>query len=79
MSYRPPILGFDDVDDCPMFAVASRDRTVIATMPAVPGGILGDPSRWHDQIEARPEVDQAAQEEQRILFENVIWLDDFRR
>jgi hypothetical protein len=79
MSWHPPMLGFDPdtVDGC--LRVAWADRTVIATLPAVPGGILGDPGRWHDQIEARPEVDRADQEEQRILFENVIWLDDFRR
>jgi hypothetical protein len=74
-----PVLGLDDLDDPRYFAVAWKDRTVIATVPAVPGGILGDPSRWHDQIETRPEVDQAEQEKQRILFSNVVWLDDFRR
>ena len=39
-------------------------------------GILGaGPEDWI----AQPELEQAEQEEQRILCENVVWLDDFRR
>jgi hypothetical protein len=80
MSWYPqmPVLGFEDfeghAEELAPIAVRWADGTPIATM-----GILGDPSQWREQTEAQPEVEQAEQEEQRILFDNVIFLDDFRR
>lgn len=75
IGYRPPMLGFEDFEadglELAPIAVQWRDGT--------PCGILDDPSQWHEQTEARPEVDQAEQEEQRILVDNVIFLDNFRR
>ena len=66
-----PTLGLDDVDTCPMFAAAWRDRTVI-------GGILGsvfDP-------EAKAEREACAREIERkeeLRYQGVIILSDYRK
>jgi hypothetical protein len=75
-----PVLGLDDVDDPRYFAVAWKDRTVIATVPAVPGGILGDPAQWAEQKAERlaEEAEEARREELRTLCSNVAILDDWR-
>jgi hypothetical protein len=63
-----PVLGLDDVDDPRYFAVAWKDRTVIAA-------ILGDPAEW---ARAEQEAREAFEEEIRTLHENVVLLDDYR-
>jgi hypothetical protein len=66
-----PVLGLDDVDDPRYFAVAWKDRTVIA-------GILGDPAQWAKQ-RAEQEAREAFEEEIRTLHENVVLLSDWRQ
>jgi hypothetical protein len=71
MTYRLPILGFDETTKLP-----DDYRS------AVCGRILGPamfPEEWARQSEAQQEVRRAHREELRILRENVIYLDDYRR
>jgi hypothetical protein len=80
MTYRPPMLGFEDfeghAEDLAPFTIQWRDGTPVGSM-----GILGDPSKWEDQRAQRlaEEAEEARREELRTLHEKVVILDDWSK
>jgi hypothetical protein len=77
MSYRPPMIGFEDfeshAEDLAPITVTWKNGEPIASI-----GILGDPSQWAEQ-RAEQEAKEAFEEEIRTLHENVVLLDDWRQ